>query len=556
MDAASPQTGGWSAIAPLRERTFRTVWSASLFSNFGQLILGVGAAWEMTQLAPAAPEMVALVQTAMMAPLVLVSVGAGAVADMFDRRKIALTGLCFSMVSAATLAALSGADLATPWILLLFCALIGAGVALYGPAWQASVGEQVSAEHLPAAVALTSISYNVARSFGPAVGGAIVLAVGAVGAFAVNAVCYVPLIIAFLLWRREVAPSRLPPERLDRAIISGARYAIHAPPVRTVIARSLLFGFASCTTVALTPLVARDLLGGDAGTYGILLGATGVGAVVGAFISSRVREMLGAELAYRMCSLIAAVAIVGIGLSHSVLLTTVLFLLTGVSNMMAVTICNVSVQLSVPRWVTARALAWFVSAMTGGIALGSWVWGALAGEIGLSGAMIASGVAVAVTAALGLILPLPHLSTTEINMVEFGHEPEVGLAITNRSGPIIIEVDYRVDPDKARQFYNVMLELQRIRRRNGAFECSISRDIADPWLWTERFHFPTWGDYLRHRQRFTEADRAVQAAADALTVGPPGGARVRRRLERPFGSVRWRAESPDVDRGPINILTP
>src|SRR5690606_26577535 len=143
-----------------------TIWSASLFSNFGQLILGVGAAWEMTRLS-SSPTMIALVQTAMMVPLMLVALPAGAVADMFDRRKIALTGLGFAAVSSAVLTTLAYFDLTTPWLLLGFCVLIGGGVALYAPSWQASIGEQVTPQNLPAAIALGTISYNIARSFGP-----------------------------------------------------------------------------------------------------------------------------------------------------------------------------------------------------------------------------------------------------------------------------------------------------------------------------------------------------------------------------------------------------
>src|SRR5579864_4589869 len=176
----------WRVLEPLRERTYRRIWSASVLANFGQLILGVGAAWEMTRLTTSAG-MVALVQTALMLPLMLVSVPAGAIADMFDRRKIAVAGLSFATLCAAVLTTLAFNGLTTPWILLAFCSLIGAGVALYNPAWGASIAEQVPPEHFPAAVALTSISYNVARSFGPAVGGVIVLAVGSKGAFATNA---------------------------------------------------------------------------------------------------------------------------------------------------------------------------------------------------------------------------------------------------------------------------------------------------------------------------------------------------------------------------------
>lgn len=192
-------TTRWNAFEPLRERTFRLIWSASILSNFGQLIQGVGAAWEMTRLTSSA-SMVALVQTAIMLPLMLIAVPAGAMADMFDRRRIALVGLTFATICAATLSTIALLNLTTPWVLLCFSSLIGVGVALYSPAWQASVSEQVKPAQLPAAVGLAAVSYNIARSFGPAVGGVIVLAAGATAAFAVNALLYLPLLAAFFAW--------------------------------------------------------------------------------------------------------------------------------------------------------------------------------------------------------------------------------------------------------------------------------------------------------------------------------------------------------------------
>ncbi len=245
--------GGSPALAPLREPTFRRIWFASLFSSFGQLILGVGAAWEMTRLT-SSPTMIALVQSALMLPMMLVALPAGAVADMFDRRKIALTGLGFSIVAAAVLTAIAWLGLTTPWILLLFCVLIGGGVALYAPSWQASIGEQVSEEHLPAAIALGTISYNIARSIGPAIGAMIVVAFGAMAAFAITSAFYIPLLMAFFAWQRKHVPSRLPPERIDRAIASGGRYARHSPAIRTVMTRALLFSVASASIAALAPL--------------------------------------------------------------------------------------------------------------------------------------------------------------------------------------------------------------------------------------------------------------------------------------------------------------
>lgn len=368
-DGQAPLGRKGSAWAPLREATFRRIWTASLFSNFGQLILGVGAAWEMTRLTNGNPGMVSLVQSALMFPLMLVAVPAGALADMFDRRKIALIGLGFSAASGALLAVLASQDLVTPWVLLGFCVLIGAGVALYSPSWQASIGEQVSNDHLPAAISLGTISYNIARSVGPAIGGVVVKSFGAMAAFAINAAFYIPLWIAFFFWTRKHLPSRLPPERIDRAIVSGMRYVFHAPPIRTVLMRAFLFGVTSASLVALVVLIARNQLHGTAGTYGLLLGSTGVGAVLGAVFVGDLRERIGTERCVRLFSIATGAVLLVIASSTSLVVICLSLLVSGAANILTVAMLNVGVQLTAPRWVTARALSLYSSALTGGIAI-------------------------------------------------------------------------------------------------------------------------------------------------------------------------------------------
>ena len=553
-DTAPAPAGRFTLLEPLRQRTYRTIWIASLFSNFGQLIQGVGAAWLMTRLS-SSPQMVALVQTALMLPLMLVALPAGAVADMFDRRKVALAGLIFASLMAIGLTLLAGADLLSPWTLLLFCFLIGAGVALFGPAWQASIGEQVSGEHLPAAIALGTISYNVARSFGPAIGGIIVAAFGAMAAFAANAIFYLPLIIAFLLWQREHKPSRLPPERIDRAIISGVRYALHAPPIRVVLIRTHVVGLAGASVSALTPLIAKDLLQGTASTYGLLLGAYGVGAVLGATGLDFVRQRLRPESAARSLTLLLGSMILVAGISSHTVLTCAALMVAGAAWMILVAQFNVAVQMSAPRWVTARALACYGSALTGGLALGAWLWGSVATAFGTGEAMMLSGAAMMLTALLGIIIPLAPSLPDGLEESILTHQPQVGLALTPRSGPIIVEIDYRVDTDKARDFYAAVQKLRSARLRSGAFGWSVARDIADPELWTEHYHCPTWGDYLRQRDRMTISDRQVEDAANMFHEGSNEG-RVRRRLERPTGSVRWRADTPDRRDEAIDIIYP
>lgn len=541
-------------LAPLREPFFRRIWSASVLGNLGQLSLGVGAAWEMTRLT-SSPTMVALVQSAMMLPIMLASLPAGAIADMFDRRKVAVWGLAISIISAALLTALAVLGLASEWVLLAACFAIGVGVAVYSPAWAATIPEQVSARNLPAAVALGTISSSLARSFGPALGGLIVVTLGAQAAFGLNALLYLPMFFIFLLWRREVTAPRLPPEGLGRAILAGVRYVGHSPILKRSMLRVFLFGLTGVTASALAPLIARDLLGGDAAIFGILLGAGGVGAVLGALFVSSVRARFGTENATRMLMVLGGVALVATGLSRNLALTCLSMCAAGAANILVIALYNVTVQLGAPRWVLARALSLFSSALTGGIALGAWFWGVVADWWTVDIAVIASGVAMAFLALVSVLLPIGEDAEQGTDLVPVTNEPEIGLAITLRSGPVVIEIDSQVAQENAREFYNHMMALRPLRLRNGAFDWSISRDIADPELWTERFQCSTWADYLRIRDRQTSHDREVQSQTDQFLI--EGTRRVvRRRLGRPFGSVRWQQDTPDRGAADPGFIVP
>src|SRR5882757_1337524 len=502
--------------APLRHSVFRRIWLASLLSNFGLLIQGVGAAWAMTQMTSSADK-VALVQTALMLPIMLISMPAGAIADMYDRRIVALASLSIALSGATALSVMAWLGLVTPEILLAFCFVVGCGMALFGPAWQSSVSEQVPAETLPAAVALNGISYNIARSFGPAIGGIVVATAGAVAAFATNAVLYIPLLIVLVLWRRSSEPSRLPRERLNRAMVSGVRYIANSPSIRIVLGRTLVTGVIGGSVSALMPLVARDLLHGGAQTYGIMLGAFGMGAVIGALNIAEVRKRMSGEAAARVVA--------------------------GAVWMLAVALFNIGVQLSAPRWVAGRSLAAFQASIAGGIAMGSWGWGRLTDAAGVETALLVSAGLMFASPLLGLWLRMPPVGARN-EAAEVLADPEVRLLLTGRSGPLVVEIEYRVDQENARAFHNVMQEVQLSRQRNGAYGWSIARDIADPELWTERYHCPTWHDYLRQRNRSTQSERALHQRAIDFHLGPDP-VRVRRMLERPFGSVRWKEDTPD-----------
>jgi len=528
--------------APLRHATFRRIWLASLLSNLGLLIQAVGAAWAMTQMTSSADK-VALVQTALMLPVMLISMPAGAIADMYDRRIVALISLSIALLGATALTVLAWLGLITPQSLLALCFVVGSGMALFGPAWQSSVSEQVPAETLPSAVALNGISYNIARSFGPAIGGIVVATAGAVAAFAANAALYVPLLVVLFLWRRTSEPSRLPRERLNRAIVSGVRYIANSPSIKIVLTRTFVTGVLGGSVSALMPLVARDLLHGGAQTYGIMLGAFGMGAVIGALNIAEVRRRLSGEAAIRACALSMGGAIAAVALSREPVLTAAALVVAGAVWMLAVALFNIGVQLSAPRWVAGRSLAAFQASIAGGIAIGSWGWGHLTDAIGVETALLVSAALMLASPLIGLWLQMPRVGARNED-AEVLADPEVQLSLTARSGPLVVEIEYRVAQDSARAFHNVMQEVQLSRQRNGAYGWSIARDIADPELWTERYHCPTWLDYLRQRNRSTQSERALHQRAIDFHLGPDP-VRVRRMLERPFGSVRWKEDTPD-----------
>ncbi|MBV8106616.1 MAG: MFS transporter [Hyphomicrobiales bacterium] len=540
-------------FSPLRHAVFRRIWTASLLSNLGILVLGVGAAWTMTQIS-SSTGMVALVQTSLMLPVALVSTPAGAIADMFDRRIVGIVALSIALTGSISLSALAWLGVVTPVLLLVFCFIIGSGMALFGPAWQASVSEQVPAAALPSAVALNGISYNIARSFGPAIGGVIVASAGAVAAFATNALLYLPLLIVLFLWRRLKEPSRLPPERLARAVISGVRYIVHSPPIRIVLGRTLVTGIAGGSVAALMPLVARDLLHGGAQTYGVMLGAFGMGAVIGALNISAIRGRLGDEASIRLCMIVMGFFVAVVAISRSPVASGIALVFAGAAWTASVTVFNVGVQLAAPRWVAGRALAAYQAAISGGIALGSWVWGSTASVIGVEGTLLISGAALLVSPLLGLWMRMPTVSGPNELSLDVLADPEVRLSLTPRSGPIVMEIEYRVDPAKARLFYAVMQHVQLSRQRNGAYGWSIARDIADPELWTERYHCPTWQDYLRQRSRSTASERALHLRANEFHIGPEP-IRIRRMLERPVGSVRWKEDTPDRSTADAAAMT-
>lgn len=526
-----PDAAHSSAFSPLRYPIFRQVWLASGSSNLGGLIQSVGASWLMTSIAPS-PDMVALVQTSVALPVMLCSLAAGAMADSFDRRKMMISAQSFMLVMSVMLSLCTLFGWITPWVLLMFTFLIGCGNAFNLPAWQASVGDMVPRTELPAAVALNTMGFNIARSVGPAIGGAIVAAAGAAAAFTVNSLSYIALIVVLARWRPPASgPQLLPRETLGAAIASGVRYVALSPAILTVLIRSTVFGVGASAVMALMPLIARDLIAGGPLTFGLLLGSFGVGAVSGALNSARLRDWLSTEGLVRFACVMLAIAISTAAISNVMLLTMAALLFAGASWVLALSTFNVTVQLSTPRWVVARALSLYQMATFGGMAVGSWLWGELAEDTDIRTALWLAAIVLLICTALGLRLRLSKLADLNLDPLARWQEPSTAVPVDSRTGPVVIAVEYLIDEDDVLEFLHAMDERRRQRRRDGAHSWRLLRDLSDPRLWVERYETSTWLEYVRHHSRLTFADAVIPERLRALHRGtePP---KVRRMLEK------------------------
>ena len=542
-NAAPPAARRPSALSPFDHRIFRAVWLANSVSSLGGLIQSVGASWLMISLAQP-PDMVALVQASVTLPVMLLSLVSGAMADNFDRRRVMVAAQSFMLCASVGLSVCAWTGLITPWLLLAFTFLIGCGAAFNAPAWQASVGDMVPRADLPGAVALNSMGFNIARSVGPAIGGLIVAAAGPATAFTINAFTYTGLIAVLARWRPERVPDLLPRETLGVAVTAGVRYVAMSPAIRTVLARSTVFGVGGSAVLALMPLIAKTLIGGGPLTYGLLLGAFGVGAVAGAMGSARLRQLLSTEAMVRGACIGFGAAAAIAGLSTSLLATMAALLVAGAGWVLTLSTFNVAVQMSAPRWVVARALSLYQMATFGGMAAGSWLWGNVAAGAGVGEALLCAAAIMLVCAALGWWLPVAQAEELNLDPLRVWPAPITAVPVQPRTGPIVITVEYLIRPEDIVQFLQAMAERRRIRRRDGARGWVLLRDLADRRLWLERYETPTWLDYIRHNNRLTQDDAVVPERLRALhqgTVGP----RVSRMVERQTSSLHSGDTDPD-----------
>lgn len=521
-DSISTDRAADSPWSPLRNPLFRALWIASAASSIGTWMHNVGGEWMMTTLAPT-PLMVALMQTAGFLPTFLLALPAGALADIVDRRRLLLFSQSWMLLSAATLVVVTLFGVVTPLVLLLVTFALGLGGAMNAPAWQAIVPELVSRRELPHAVSINTIAYNIARAVGPALGGLIIAATGPAAVFALNALSYLGVLAVLYKWRRENEETVSPSERVAGAMRAGLRYARHSPELRSVLVRAVAFATSAAAVWALLALLARTELGLGAVGYGTLLGGLGIGAIIGAFVLPGIRRKVRPDRLVVAATVLFAAVTATVAFVRFVPLTILAMMVGGLAWMTAFSTFNISVQTVVPDWVRARALALYLLVTFGSLAIGSAIWGALAESIGIPLALLtASG------ALLGglVVVPFFRMPTgRELDLTPSLHwtVPTVVTEPDPEQGPVLVTVEYLIDPDEADEFRHAMRAIERTLRRDGASRWGLFEDIAIPGRYLETFLVESWAEHMRQHVRVTNEDRAMHARAHSFHRGerPP-----------------------------------
>ena len=510
MKAQSP----WS---PLRHGLFRGLWIATIVSSIGTWMHEVGAGWLMTSLS-SSPSMVALVEAADSLPVMLLALPAGAIADIVDRRRLLIGVQVYFLIVIGALAMLTALDMTTPWVLLAFTFAIGVGTAITMPAWAAIVPELVPADELPSAVALNSIGINVSRAIGPAIAGVLVAAVGAWLVFALNALSCVGILAVLLRWRRERRESALPAERFLSAIRVGLRFIRHTRPLQAVLVRGAAFFVFASATWSLFPVIVRRELGRGPEVYGLLLTCIGIGAVAGAMLLPGLRARISRNAMVAGASALYALAALALAYLHNLGLLAVAMLATGVAWIAILASLQVSAQLTLPEWVRARGLAAFVVVFMGGMALGSILWGQVATQIGIPAALTTA--AAGMVIAIGLTWRFRLLDGRAPDFTPSMHwsAPLLAESPEPDSGPVMVTIEYRVDPARRAEFVAAMRDVREMRRRNGAFFWELFHDSADPARFLETFMDESWTEHLRQHERVSVADRETQRRANQFLV--------------------------------------
>jgi MFS family permease len=518
QDQERADGGQPSAWAPLRNRIYRDLFIAQFVSNVGTWMQSVAAQWFLVEKHSSAV-IVALVQTASLGPTLFLGLFAGALADLFDRRRYLIFMQSYAVVVTLALAVQTYLGSLGPVPLLMYTVAIGCASALTAPAWQAIQPEVVPREQIPAAATLASVSANASRAIGPAIGGVAVALAGPAAVFGINAVSFAGIIVALAAWKRPRQSAPIEREHFGQAIISGLLYVSNAPNFRRILSRTALFLFPASALLALLPVAAAHRWHLGAAGYGVALGAIGFGAVLAVGVATRLRQKVSDNVLLAASAAAygsAPLAVIWLPFAAA----TPFLVVSGMAWLMTLTTLNAAAQLSLPRWVMARGLSVYLLVSTGSQAIGSYIWGAVATRAGLDIALLWSAVVLGAAALSVAVLPLrPSTGKVSVEVSSAWPTPTLVFEPCPNDGPVLVAVRYRVPAENLEKFIEAMSAVRRSRLRTGGHSWRLYHSVGQPDTFLERFTVASWTEFERQRtERWLDFDSDGVATAIGYTV--------------------------------------
>ena len=521
-----------SAWAPLAQPTFRLLWGVWLTANIAMWMNDVAAAWMMTTLTDS-PTMVALVQAATTLPVFLFGLPSGALADIVDRRRFMIATQVWVGAVALVVCAVLLADAMSPRLLLLLTFANGIGLALRWPVFSAIVPEVVPARQLPAALALNAIAMNASRIAGPILAGLLIASAGSIYVFILNALLSVATGITLVRWKRKQTASALPGEHLMGAMRVGIQYVAQSRRMHASLLRTSIFFTQSIALMALLPLVAKRIGHGDATTFTWLLASLGAGAICIATVLQRLRQRMNRDDLIRNGTLLMATAMLVVSVAPNIFVAAPAMLVAGIAWLGVGNTLSVAAQLSLPNWVRARGMSIYQMAMMGSGALGAALWGQVASLTSVRSSLWLAAASGVIAMAWSSRFRLDGVDEEDLSPTDLFKAPVAARAIDPDDGPVMVTIDYLIDPALANEFKQVMQDSRRSRLRHGALEWQLYLDSADPGRYTEYFLDESWVSHLRRFDRLTAADATLRERRLQFHIGarPPV---VLRRIAEPL----------------------
>ena len=516
--AQPPHVGPW---APLAHPVFRMLWGVWAAANTCMWMNDVAASWLMTSLTTS-PVMVALVQSASTLPVLLLGLPSGALADILDRRRYFMVTQVWVAGVGLLVCAVVSFDAMTAPLLLMLTFANGIGMAMRWPVFAAIVPELVPRHQLPNALALNGVAMNASRIVGPILAGTIIASAGSAYVFALNAVLSVGAAVVIKQWKREQKVRALPGERFLGAMRVGVQYVWQARNMHTLILRISLFFLQSTALTGLLPLIARGLQGGGARAFTLLLACMGLGAIVSAIFLPRLRRRLSSNALIAYGNLLLALAMLVVSVAPSLAVAAPAMVVAGMSWISVANSLTVSAQMSLPNWVRARGMSIFQMALMGSTALGAALWGQIASWTDVRTSLMCAALSAILTTLLTrrlLRVARHHEDMTPLDSLRPAlADIELGL----HEGPVLVTVEYLIDPARLDEFLHVMQDSRRNRLRHGMLSWSLFRDAGDPRRYVEHFVDESWVEYLRHFERMTAFDVALRERRASFHVGDSG----------------------------------